>query len=90
MRKKAFCLVLSKWYVKFVAYEKKRPKGEKRVCLKKKRRSGKKKTTWNAKRKLQRLVRVMSCLDLDGRETRGYVRDEWRICSGCRKKPGVM
>ena len=36
MRKKAFCLVLSKWYVKFVAYEKKKTERGKHVCLKKK------------------------------------------------------
>ena len=47
-----------------------------------------KKTTWNAKKKKisQRLVLVMSCLDLGGRETREYVHDEWCICAGCRKK----
>ena len=31
VRKKAFCLVLSKWYVKFVAYERKDRKGK--TCL---------------------------------------------------------
>ena len=61
-----------------------------KTCLLEKEAIREKKPTWNAKRKLQRLVRVMSCLDLDGRETRGYVRDEWRVCSGCRKKPEVM
>ena len=46
-----------------------------------------KKPTWNAKKKsLQRLVHVMSCLNLGGRETREYVHDEWRICAGCREK----
>ena len=57
-----------------------------KTCLLEKEAIREKKMTWNAKRKLRRLERVMTCLDLAGRETQGYVRDERRVYSGCRKQ----